>query len=360
MTVRNLLNLFLLVATVFSVAGCKTAQKPATSGEAGYAFFPPDRAHARLQYLTDFSVPETFEKPSSRLLAFLVGELPKKRPMVKPYGLALKDNHLLVCDTVLGLVHELNLEARTWEYFRPSGAGTIKKGINIDIDDRGFRYIADTKRGQVIVFNAAREFAGTIGQEFELKPSDVKVVGQKVYVADLLSRRVRVYDRDTRELLQVIPENEEVKEEALFGPTNVAIGPDGDVFVSDSTNFRVQRYAADGTFKQTIGHHGDTPGSFARNKGVAVSGEGHVYVVDAAFQNVQIFSDDGKLLLHFGDYSKPGEGAMVLPAGMIVDDAHNVLFERFVAPGFALDYVVLVANQYGLHKITAYGFIRKK
>lgn len=41
-------------------------------------------------------------------------------------------------------------------------------------------------------------------------------------------------------------------------------------------------------------------GDFARPKGVAVDSEGHIYVVDAAFGNVQIFNSEGLLLLFFG------------------------------------------------------------
>jgi sugar lactone lactonase YvrE len=349
--------LILLSLLLFS-GGCKTARKPDHSS--GYPFFPPDREHARLQYLTSFSSPADFEAPPSKMLSFVVGELPVKRPMVKPYGLALKNNELLVCDTVLGLVHRLDLAKREWSYFRPDGPGTLKKAVNLDIDDQGRRYVADTVRGQVVVFDSDGRFVGTIGQEFELKPSDVKVVGDRIYVADLKSHRIRLYNRNTREFLFAVPTEVENEDAALFGPTNVAVGPRGDIYASDSTSFRVQRYAADGSYKQTIGQHGDTPGSFARNKGVAVDAEGRVYVVDAAFQNVQIFDDAGKLLLHFGDYSKPDEGAMVLPAGVVVDAAHNDWFRPFVDPGFNLDYVVLVVNQYGTHKITAYGFVHKK
>ncbi|HDO35626.1 MAG TPA: 6-bladed beta-propeller [Nitrospirae bacterium] len=67
-----------------------------------------------------------------------------------------------------------------------------------------------------------------------------------------------------------------------------------------------------------FGQIGDIPGKFARPKGIAVDSEGHIYVVDAAFNNVQIFNEKGRLLLFFGEMGV-GPGKFWLPAGMYID-----------------------------------------
>ena len=51
---------------------------------------------------------------------------------------------------------------------------------------------------------------------------------------------------------------------------------------------------------------GDSPGTFSRPAGIGVDSEGHIYVVDTAFNNFQIFNDEGRLLLWIG---KAGRGA---------------------------------------------------
>jgi hypothetical protein len=86
---------------------------------------------------------------------------------------------------------------------------------------------------------------------------------------------------------------------------------------------------------------------------VAVDRGGVVYVVDAAFQNVQMFNTDGQLLMFFGS---PGShlGAMSLPAGVAVNDADLDLFEDYAHPAFETKRIVLVTNQFGLHKIAVY------
>lgn len=75
---------------------------------------------------------------------------------------------------------------------------------------------------------------------------------------------------------------------------------------------------AEGNFLRRIGRNGDVPDTFARPKGVAVDSEGHVYVADAAFNNIQIFDADGRLLMPFGSIgSEPGQ--LWMPLGLAID-----------------------------------------
>jgi len=66
-----------------------------------------------------------------------------------------------------------------------------------------------------------------------------------------------------------------------------------------------------------FGSIGDGFGSFARPKGVALDSEDHAYVVDAAFSNIQIFDDTGRLLLFFGALGR-SPGFFWLPAGIYI------------------------------------------
>ncbi len=100
-------------------------------------------------------------------------------------------------------------------------------------------------------------------------------------------------------------------------PTHVAC--DGDsLLVADSMNFRVQRLALDGTPIDALGRKGDASGDLSLPKGVALDAEGNRWVVDAHFENVQAFDDQGRLLMAFGrEGQAPGE--FWLPAGACID-----------------------------------------
>ncbi len=75
---------------------------------------------------------------------------------------------------------------------------------------------------------------------------------------------------------------------------------DGNLFVSDTLNNRVQVFDADGKFIRAFGKAGDGPGYFARPKGIAVDSDGHVWVADAVQDRVQVFTPEGQLLIWMG------------------------------------------------------------
>ena len=80
----------------------------------------------------------------------------------------------------------------------------------------------------------------------------------------------------------------------IFGPfqgwfavtTAVAIGPQGNIFVADFYNDRVQKFTPDGTFLTAFGSTGEGPGQFGHAMSVAVADDGSVFVTD--FKNNRI------------------------------------------------------------------------
>ena len=81
----------------------------------------------------------------------------------------------------------------------------------------------------------------------------------------------------------------------IFGPfngwfttvTSIAIGPEGNVFVADFYNHRVQKFAPDGTFLTSFGRLGSGPGEFEYPMAVAVAADGTVFVTDFGNNRVQ-------------------------------------------------------------------------
>jgi hypothetical protein len=91
---------------------------------------------------------------------------------------------------------------------------------------------------------------------------------------------------------------------------------------------------------------------------VAVDPAGRICVVDSAFANVQIFTDDGELLMFFGG-AGPDVSNLDLPADVeiVTDPVSLALFEPFVAPGHRISHLYLVSNQFGVPRINVYGFL---
>jgi DNA-binding beta-propeller fold protein YncE len=107
-------------------------------------------------------------------------------------------------------------------------------------------------------------------------------------------------------------------------PTNVAVDQDGNIYVSDTWNNRIQVFDADGNFIRTFGKGGDGPGYFARPKGIAIDSDGHVWVADAVQDRVQVFTPEGRLLIWMGGHGLyPGQFQSL--AGITIDKNNRVI-----------------------------------
>jgi DNA-binding beta-propeller fold protein YncE len=90
-------------------------------------------------------------------------------------------------------------------------------------------------------------------------------------------------------------------------PRNVAVAPNGDILVLDSLNGRVQRFDKDGKFLSKFGSVGTGDGQFTLPKaqlgpgGIAVDEDGNIYVTDTWGYRIEKFDKDGKLLLKWGE-----------------------------------------------------------
>jgi DNA-binding beta-propeller fold protein YncE len=89
-------------------------------------------------------------------------------------------------------------------------------------------------------------------------------------------------------------------------PTNIAVGPKGDLYVSDGYgNCRVHRFSATGELKRSWGVPGQGPGEFLLPHGLAVAGDGRVFVCDRENDRIQIFDPDGQYLAEWTDTRRP-------------------------------------------------------
>jgi hypothetical protein len=343
------------LAAVGLLCGCRSTPPP----PAKFTFFPPAPNPPRIQYLGSFSAGADLRQKSG-FMEYVTGKTPGPSPLVKPYGLALHKGWLRVCDTALGAIEVFDLVEKRSRYFTPRGEGRLSVPVNISIDADGTQYIADTGRDQVLIFSENEVYLGAIGLSDEMKPSDVAISADRLYVTDLKNHQVRVYSKADRKLLFSIPRDPKEPKGKLYSPTNLALDKEGHLIVSDLGAFAVQVYDRDGNFLRTIGQQGVAPGLFARPKGVAADREGRILVVDASVQVVQMFDAEGRLLMYFGQPGASDQGELYLPAAVKVDYDNLSLFESQVAPCYRLEYLILVTSQFGDHKVGIYGFIREK
>ncbi len=135
-------------------------------------------------------------------------------------------------------------------------------------------------------------------------------------------------------------------------PDGIAVGRDGLVYVFDTNYARVQKYTRDGLFITTWGKEGLGDGEFGicagcnlRN-GIALDDNGNVYVTDTINHRIQKFTRDGTFITKWGKNNGDGtsgteNGAFNYPSDIAVDgsgyvyvtDYFNHRVQKFTATG---------------------------
>ena len=350
-----------LLAAGLALAACGAKHSPAVAGDS-LVVFPPPPDTARVQFLTRITSVADLREPRSRsFLSWLVGEaeVDSVALIIRPYGVTISGGKIYVCDIGLPGLEVLDLESRTLEHIPAGGPQRLGRPINCFADGSGDLYVTDLGLGGVVVLRSAGESRWPVGGDSLGQPGDVFVTRDRIWITDNEARRVRVYDKTSREHLYSFPDGVEPMEPGGLGrPANLYVWRD-EVYVSDQLGGKVEVYSTAGRHLRTIGARGTGFGQFSLPKGVAVDEEGLVYVVDARFENVQIFDREGQLLTFFGGPYR-GPGYMSLPAKVIVDYAHLDYFRQYVHPQFELQHLIFVTNQSGPDRISVYGFVRPR
>ena len=90
-------------------------------------------------------------------------------------------------------------------------------------------------------------------------------------------------------------------------PTELVPAPSGDLYVSDGyRNSRVHRFSADGHLIASWGEPGKAgPNEFHLPHSILVDGDGQVYVCDRENSRIQVFSPDGRYITMWTDVQRP-------------------------------------------------------
>ena len=80
-------------------------------------------------------------------------------------------------------------------------------------------------------------------------------------------------------------------------PTDVTWDREGDIFISDGyINSRVAKFDKNGDWVKQWGEPGQGPGEFNTPHSIAADAEGNIYVADRGNRRIQVFDHDGKFL----------------------------------------------------------------
>jgi len=351
-----------VISNVCLFAGCRSANiqehklKP--------IFFPPPPETPRLQFLKSFSGPEDLGVVTkSTLERFIAGEPEKVEGIKTPYGAAIFEGKLYICDIGKKMVEVFDLRNRTFDYLTKDRR--LANPVNIYIDDDGTKYIADPTAGFVFVFDQNNNISAMLGKESKINPIDVVVRGTLCYVTDFASNQIVVMDKTTgREVARIGKRSDGLRRsEPLMTLANgdfslisdLTLDQQGNIYVTDKAGARITQFDRSGVFRRTIGRLGDNIDEFIRPKGIAIDKENRIWVIDAGSEVAKIYNQQAQLLLFFG---LPGNepGMMNLPTKIVLDYDNVEFFKQYAVEGANIEFLVLVTNQYGPNKVSIYGF----
>lgn len=315
-----------IVLGVALLAGC--ASSPDKEFVAPVFPMPPEQPRFIYERTIISSADVEVLSSADKFKMFATGVAKDARGLSKPFGVAVRRGRVYVTDTIQNAVVLFDIPGRKFSVFGTGGVGILGKPLGIDVADNGEVYVCDSLGKRIVVYDADGNYLRALGGKEHLeRPSGIAVnrEGTRLYVVDTGGvsndkHRVQVFDALTGEFIKTI--GKRGNEPGDFNlPLLASADQQGNLYVMDSGNFRVQRFDANGEFQHTFGKVGRNMGDFARPKGIDVDREGNIYVVDTSFGNFQIFDKEGQLLMFIGERTEKNEPAKyILPADIEVDE----------------------------------------
>jgi uncharacterized protein (TIGR03663 family) len=250
----------------------------------------------------------------------------------KPHGLAVSsDGHLYVVDSLNSRIQKFTLDGEfVLQFGGPTTDTRLETGKfvssyggprGVACDSEGFVYVADTWGYRIQKFTPEGEYvtewvAGPPGKFFG--PRDVTVDSEnRIYVADTGNERILVYDSEGRFLNQQIGRDGAAPGE-FVEPVGIDILGDK-LYVADVGNKRIQLLGTDGKFQREWALCGwETDHYTLIEPYLAVANDGTVYVTDSVRHCVYQFPADARSVKVWG-FKGRGAGQLWEPTGIAVD-----------------------------------------
>jgi len=328
------LKKLLVMAIAACAAACAPVPQRTEPPKAAALVYPgpPDEPRFAYEWTLYSSTDVELENRETQFRRRITGEGRSGTGLAKPYAVAVHRGRIFLSDSVERFVKAFDVPQGRFFTVGAEGPGRLAKPLGIDVDRSGALYVADATLRAVMVYDRDGKFLRKIGNEkmFDrISSVTVDPGGERVYAVDIggvnsENHRVRVFDGATGNHLFDIGTRGKGPGEFNL-PRDLAIGRDGQLYVVDGGNFRVQVFDAAGRYLHAFGSIGKQLGNFARPKEVATDRDGNVYVVDTAFGNFQLFSPEGDLLMFIGERSEQdGPARYMLPSGVYVDEDGRV------------------------------------
>ena len=209
--------------------------------------------------------------------------------------------------------------------------GTITDGGNEVVTTRGFQYGTTDSYGSTTtesgLFSGELGYVSTLGSygsgsgQFN-QPRDVVLDSDgNIYVLERLNHRVQKFDSSGTYITSW----------GSFGtgntqfnyPFGIAIDSDDNIYVADSDNHKLKKFDSDGTYITSWGGYGTGNGKLSYPQDVAIDSDDYVYVSDYDNSRITKFTSDGTYVLKWGSAGS-GDGQFNPATSLAIDSSDNI------------------------------------
>lgn len=341
---RTFSRLILVCTLILLFTGCASTQKSefkyinATPQPVSWPALPNE---PRYQYIGDLYGEINFKKSGEKsfgdrvklFFSWLVGVFSEKYQLdflARPQsGVVGPDGRIYVTDVSRQSVYVFDQtkgEFYRWRDVNEEQSFLTPIGITASL--KGTVFVSDADLGVVVMLDQKGAFLGMIGKGILNRPTGIvwSEKEQLLFVVDTHAHDVKVFT-ESGELFGQFGKRGHGDGE-FNSPTHIAYA-NGNVYVSDTLNARVQVLSRDGEYRSTIGKRGVYLGDTPRPKGVATDSSGNVYIMESFYDHLLVFNQQGDFLLPIGGAGS-GPGKFFLPSGLWVDGRDRI----FVADMF--------------------------
>jgi DNA-binding beta-propeller fold protein YncE len=168
----------------------------------------------------------------------------------------------------------------------------------IAVDSQGHVLVADTGNKRIIVYDADGNFISQFGGEGSAAGQFDEPVGLaldangNLYVADTWNQRIQVFVPNADKSIYTPSAQWDISgwmSQSLDNKPYLAVDQQGHIFATDPDSFRVLEFTTSGEFVHAWGQNGTGLDNFGLPSGIAVDGQGGIWVNDSGNNRVMRF-----------------------------------------------------------------------
>jgi tripartite motif-containing protein 71 len=218
-------------------------------------------------------------------------------------------------------------------------AGFVPTGLTVDQDNN--LYVIDALNNRILKYDSTGQLLsqwgnqGTQDGQFNFAQEgmpdtplgDLAVDGEgNVYVVDYGNHRVQKFDKDGQFLTKWGTQGS--AESQFDSPGFIAVNSQGEVFVSELGNARVQKFDASGTFLTQL-QDLKAEGEWAVPAGIAIDGYDNLYVIVQGPNHILMFSNSDNFIKKLDITQDVILDPIYQPAGIAVDEQNNFVITDY-------------------------------